>query len=167
MSSKYFESYSFEIPGDSNTRKQKLTFTGPHDYIESLRQKPIEITSAKNVNGWYIKSKGYSDGTVRITAEKNDGNKTLKIEQITPNTLDRFVQIEIDDYSPYDSTEFTSNTRFVEVSNKEGKSSPEFEKINEQSEKQYERRLGSKSSIIEISNFLYDAEFEKILKEVS
>ena len=165
MSSKYFESYSFEVPGkDANTRKQKLMFSGPADYIQSLKSKPVEITTTKTVDGWNITSKAFDNGILKHTAEKMLDNRQIKIESIQQNKLTKFRTIEVDSYDPYNPTQ--SNYSYVEINDKMDRVSQEFQKLNEESEQLYEKRF-SKSSIISVSELVQDTEFEKLLKEVS
>jgi hypothetical protein len=162
--SNYFESYSFEVPStDANTKKQKLTFSGPADYIQGLKSRPVEVTTTKTVNGWMITSKAFDNGLLKHTAEKMLDNRQIKIESIQ-QSLPKFRTIEVDSYDPYNPTQ--SNYSYVELNDKRDRVSLEFQKLNEESEQMYERKY-NKSSIISVSELVQDTEFENLLKEVS
>jgi hypothetical protein len=163
--SKYFESYSFEVGSTSpNRNKTKYSFVGPADYIQGLKSKPVEVTTTKTVDGWTITSKAFDNGILKHVAEKMLDNRQIKIESIQQNQLPKFRTIEIDSYDAYNPTE--SNYSYVEVNDKRDRVSPEFQKLNEESEQLYEKRY-PKSSIISVSELVHDTEFEKILKGVS
>lgn len=165
MSNDYFSSYSFEVQStDPNSGKTKYSFTGPKDYIDKLRAKPVQITNNYTVNGWSVQQFGFSDGTLKSKAEKMQGAKTIKIETITPNKLAKFIKIEIDtDYNPY--MPLADTVSYVEVSDRLGKTNAEFTKIDTEADQPYQRRF-SNSSILSIAEFLHDKEFESMIKEV-
>jgi hypothetical protein len=161
--SNYFESYSFEVPNSGNS-KTKYNFRGPKEYIDKLRAKPVQITNSYTINGWLIQQFGFSDGTLKSKAEKQEGVKTIKIETITPSKLAKFTKIEIEgDYSPY--MPLADNVSYVEVSDRQNRTNVEFTKIDSEAEQPYQRRF-SNSSILSIAEFLHDKEFELILKEI-
>lgn len=160
---KYFESYSFEVPGSGNSRT-KYNFRGPAEYINKLKAKPIEVTNSYTVNGWTVQQIGYEDGTLKSKAERQQGVETLKIEKITPRKLAKFLKIEIEgDYNPY--MPLADTISWVEVSDRQNRTNVEFTKIDSEAEQPYQKRF-SNSSIISISEFLHDKEFEKIIKSV-
>jgi hypothetical protein len=164
MSNNYFESYSFEVPTtDPNVKKTKYSFSGPKDYIDSLKQKPIEIQSTQNYQGWSITSKGYANGVLKSTAEKMIGTRTIKIESIVSNKLPKFRKIELEEYDPYNPT--SDVISYIESYDKQGKTDPNFTKIDERSDQPYERKYAN-SSIVSISDFLRDSEFEKMLHKI-
>jgi hypothetical protein len=162
--SNYFESYSFEVPTDSNSGKTKYSFTGPKEYIDKIRAKPVQITNSYTVNGWAVQQFGFDDGTLKNKAEKMQGVKTIKIETVTPNRLAKFIKIEIEgDYNPY--MPLADTVSYVEVSDRQNRTNAEFTKIDSESEQPYQRRF-SNSSILSIAEFLHDKEFESMLKSV-
>jgi hypothetical protein len=162
--SKYFESYSFEVGStDPHNNKTKYTFTGDNDYIKSVKQKPIEIQNTSSYQGWLITSKGYTNGVLKSTAEKMIATRTIKIESIVSNKLPKFRKIELEEYDPYNPT--SDVISFIESYDQQGKTDPNFTKIDENSERPYERKYAN-SSIISISQFLRDPEFEKMLPKV-
>jgi hypothetical protein len=165
MSSKYFECLSFEIGStDKHRGNTSYTITGDKEYIDKIRSKPVQLTTSYTLNGWLVLQYGYSDGTLKSTAEKMQGVKTIKIETITPKKLSKFIKIEIEgDYNPYMPLE--DNASYVEVSDRLGKTNAEFSKIDSQAEQPYQRKF-SNSSILSIEEFLRDTEFESLLKEV-
>ena len=164
--SKYFESYSFEVPtSDPNVKKQKYSFVGDKEYIQRLKSKPIEIQSTQNVNGWLVTSKGYDSGVLKQTAEKMIGSRVLKIESVQSNRLAKFKTIEMEsDYDPYNPVG-EINANYVEVNDKQNRTNVEFTKIDSEAEEPYPKRF-SNSSILSIAEFLHDKEFEKMLKYV-
>jgi hypothetical protein len=162
--SNLFESYSFEVPStDPHKNKTKYSFSGPKEYIESLKQKPVEVQTTQNYQGWEITSKGYANGVLKSTAEKMIGTRTVKIESITSNKLPKFKPIELEEFDPYNPTDDVIS--FVEVYDKQGKTDPNFTKIDQESDKPYERKYAN-SSIISIADFLRDPEFEKMLSKI-
>lgn len=160
-----FSSYSFEVPStDPNRGNTKYSYRGPQEFIDKLRAKPVEITHSYTVNGWTVQQFGYSDGTLKSKAEKQDGIETLKIEKITPNRLAKWIKIEIEgDYDP--TWPVAGTVSWVEVSDKQNRTNAEFTKIDEQAEEIYQRRFGN-SSILSLAEFLYDSRFESMLKGV-
>lgn len=163
--SNYSESYSFEVPTDSNSsNKTKYSFTGPKEYIDKLRAKPVQVTNSYTLNGWAVQQFGFDDGTLKSKAEKTQGVKTIKIETVTPNRLAKFIKIEIEgDYNPY--MPLADTVSFIEVSDRQNKTNVEFTKIDSEAEQPYQRRF-SNSSISSIAEFLHDKEFESLLKSM-
>lgn len=163
--SNYFESYSFEVPStDRSTRKTKYSFSGPKEYIDRLKERPVRITNNYSVNGWTVQQFGFSDGTVKSIAEKQQGVKTIKIETVTPNKLAKFIKIEIDgDYDP--TMPLADTVSYVEVSDRQNKTNVEFTKIDSEAEEPYQRKFGN-SSILSIAEFLHDKELESLLKSI-
>lgn len=164
MNNDYFANYSFEVPStDLGNRGTKYSFTGPKDYIDSIKQKPVEVACTENVNGWLVESKGYGNGVLKTKAEKMLGTRIIKIESIISNKLPKFKPIELNEYSPYNP--IGDIISFVEVYDKQARTDPNFVTIDEQAEQSYERKYGN-SSIISVSDFLKDKEFEKMLKSL-
>jgi hypothetical protein len=149
---------------DPNNNKTKYTFTGDNDYIKSLKQKPVEIQNTQNVSGWLVTSKGY-DSVLKITAEKQLGTRTMKIESIQSNKLPKFKTIEMaEDYSPYNPVGDV-NANYVEVADRQNRTNVEFTKIDSEAEEPYQRKFGN-SSIFSIAEFLHDEQFNKMLKSL-
>ena len=164
--SNYFESYSFEVQSTNpHKNKTKYTFTGDRDYVQKLRQKPVEIQCTQNYQGWLITSKGYDNGILRIIGEKMIGNRTIKIESVQSNKLPKFSTIQMEsDYSPYDPVGDV-NANYLEVNDKQNTTNAEFTKIDAQAEQPYQKRF-SNSSILSIAEFLHDKEFIKMLPKI-
>jgi hypothetical protein len=92
------------------------------------------------------------------------GTRTVKIDTIVSNRLPKFKTIELEsDYDPYNP--IGNAVSFVEVYDKQGKTDPQFTRIDEQQEHPYERKFGN-SSIVSIEDFLRDPEFEKVLSKI-
>jgi hypothetical protein len=150
---------------DPNRRKTKYTFQGPRDYIDSLKQKPVEIQNTQNVNGWLVTSKGYDSGVLSLKAEKQIGSRTIKIESIQSNKLPKFKTIELEsDYDPFNPVGDVS-ANYCEVADKQNRINVEFTKIDSEAEQPYQKRFNN-SSVLSIAEFLHDKEFEKMLRSI-
>jgi hypothetical protein len=160
----YWQSYSFDLPAEKHSKK-RLSFVGPKEYIDKLRAKPVRITANYTVGDWNVQAFGYGDGTLKQIAERQEGLITTKIEQITPNYLAKFINVEIEgDYSPYNPIAETFT--YVEVSDKLSKINKEFQEIDNNADQPYQHKF-NKSSIYSVDEFLRNEEFEELLKRCS